>query len=144
MFYSRKSRFRENNMVRPIEKFPFVLVRSTIIGSMRTSGQNWNCLDKIEGQILSGHLKFLSCLRCPHSNFQSGQILSTALPFLCRAHRNIEHFGGIMDHVQILVLVACFVLLNLAQIADETLLMVCLFLRHQFLRNQAARTRRPA
>ena len=42
-----------------------------------------------------------------------------------------------MDHVQILVLVACFVLLNLAQIADETLLMVCLFLRHQFLRNQA-------
>ena len=43
-----------------------------------------------------------------------------------------------MDHVQILVLVACFVLLNLAQIAGETLLMVCLFLRHQFLLNQAA------
>ena len=43
-----------------------------------------------------------------------------------------------MDHVQIVVQVACFVLLNLAQIADETLLMVCLFLQHQFLRNQAA------
>ena len=42
-----------------------------------------------------------------------------------------------MDHVQILVLVACFVLVNLAQIADETLLMVCLFLQHQFLRNPA-------
>ena len=53
--------------------------------------------------------KFLSCLRCPHSNFQSGQILSTALIiFLCRARQNIEHFGGIMDHVQILVLVAFF------------------------------------
>ena len=81
--------------------------------------------------------KFLSCLRCPHSNFQTGQILSTALIiFLCRARQNIEHFGGIMDHVQILVLVACFVLLNLAQIAGETLLMVCLFLRHQFLRTK--------
>ena len=133
-------------MVRPIEKFPFlVLVRSTVMGSICTSGQNWNCLDKIEGQILSGHLKFLSCLRCPHSNFQSGQILSTALPtYFFVAHQNIEHLGGIMDQVQILVLVACFVLLNLAQIADETLLMVCLFLRHQFLRNQAARTRRLA
>ena len=66
-------------------------------------------------------------------------ILSTALiTFLCRTRQNIEHFGWIMDHVQILVLVACFVLLNLAQIADETLLMVCLFLQHQFLRNQAA------
>ena len=83
--------------------------------------------------------KFLSCLRCPHSNFQSGQILSTALIiFLSRARQNIEHFGGIIDHVQILVLVACFELLNLAHIADETLLMVCLFLRHHFLRNQAA------
>ena len=43
-----------------------------------------------------------------------------------------------MDRVQILLLVACFVLLNLAQIAEETLLMMCLFLRHQFLLNQAA------
>ena len=52
-------------------------------------------------------------------------ILSTALiTFLCRTRQNIEHFGGIMDHVQILVLVACFMLLNLAQITDETLLMV--------------------
>ena len=42
-----------------------------------------------------------------------------------------------MEHVQILILVACSVLLNLAQIADETLLMVCSLLRHQFLRNQA-------
>ena len=42
-----------------------------------------------------------------------------------------------MDHVQILVLVACFVLLNLAQIADKTLLMMCLVLRDKFLRNQA-------
>ena len=37
-----------------------------------------------------------------------------------------------MYHVQIPVLVSCFVLLNLAQIADKMLLMVCLFLRHQF------------
>ena len=57
--------------------------------------------------------------------------------FVARAmHQNIELFSGIMDHVQILVLVACFVLLNLAQIAGETLLMVCLFLRHQFLRTK--------
>lgn len=43
-----------------------------------------------------------------------------------------------MEHIQILTLVVCFVLLNLAQIADETLLMLCSLLRHQFLRNQAA------
>ena len=83
------------------------------------------------------HDNFLSCLRCLHSKFQIGQILSTALViFLCRARQNIEHFGGIIDHVQILVLVAYFVLLNLAQIAGETLLMVCLFLRHQFLQTK--------
>ena len=40
----------------------------------------------------------------------------------CRARQNIEHFGGIMvEHVQIRVLVACFALLNLAQIAEEML-----------------------
>ena len=66
---------------------------------IRTSGQNWNCLDKIEGQILSRQI-FV---------FQSGQILSTVLiMFLCRARQNIENFGGITDHVQILVLVAFF------------------------------------
>ena len=43
-----------------------------------------------------------------------------------------------MDHIQILRHVACFVLLNLAQIADKTLRMVHLFLQHQFLQNQAA------
>lgn len=41
-----------------------------------------------------------------------------------------------MEHVEILVLVACLLLLTLAQIAEEMLLMVCLILRHQFLRNQ--------
>ena len=60
------------------------------------------------------------------------------LYILCRACQNIEHFGRIMDHVEILVLVARFMLLNLAQIIGETLLMVCVFLLHQFLRNQAA------
>ena len=36
--------------------------------------------------------KLLSCLRCPHSNFQSGQILSTALIiFLCCTRQNIFH-----------------------------------------------------
>lgn len=41
-----------------------------------------------------------------------------------------------MEHVEILLLVACLLLLTLAQIAEEMLLMVCLILRHQFLRNQ--------
>ena len=64
-------------------------------------------------------------LKQRHKGTRKWPILSTALIiFLCRARQNIEHFGGIMDHVQILVLVACFMLLNLAQIADETLLMV--------------------
>ena len=105
------------------------------LGPIRTSGQNWNCLAKSKDKFCRD--KFLSYLWCLHSNFQSGQILSTALViFLCCARQNTEHFGGIMDHVQILVLVACFVLLNLAQIAGETMLMVCLFLRHQFLRTR--------
>lgn len=85
--------------------------------------------------------KFLCCLRCPHSTFQSGQVLSTpkySTDYIFHlfnhvARQNIEHFVGILDHVQILAVVPCFVLLNLAQIADETLLMVCLFLRHHFI-----------
>ena len=90
MFYSRKSRFRENNMVRPIEKFPFlVLVRSTIIGSMRTSGQNWNCLDKIEIFVLSAVSAFKFSKRANSVN-------STASIFLCRApkHRTFRRDNG--------------------------------------------------
>ena len=81
---------------------------------IRTSEQNWNCLDKIEGQILSWQI-FV---------FQSGQILSTILIiFLCRARQNIEHFGGIMVTLKFSYLWHFFVLLNLAQITGETLLM---------------------
>lgn len=42
-----------------------------------------------------------------------------------------------MDHVNILLLVACFMLLNLAQMEDKTLLMMCLFSRHKCFQNQA-------
>ena len=35
--------------------------------------------------------KFLSCLRCPHSNFQSGQILSTPNIALIIFHLNSKH-----------------------------------------------------
>ena len=90
--------------------------------------------------------KFLSCLRCRHSNFQRGKILSTPLystdyisPFntlFCRARQNIEHFGGIMDHVQILVLVPCFVLLNLEK--TKRCLWCAFFYGINFPRNQAA------
>ena len=126
------------NAIRKLRKGLSALGDKT--GNVSTKSKDKFCRDK-----------FLSCLRCPHSKFQSGQILSTALiiflpVFLCRArakHRTFRRvtfkFSNISaDHVQILVLVACFVLLNLAQIADETLLMVCLFLRLQFLRNQTS------
>ena len=43
-----------------------------------------------------------------------------------------------MERVQILLLVAFFYLVNIAQMADEILLMVCLLSRHQYLRNQVA------
>ena len=43
-----------------------------------------------------------------------------------------------MERVQILLLVAFLFLVNIAQMADEILLMVYLLLRHQYLRNQVA------
>ena len=43
-----------------------------------------------------------------------------------------------MERIQILLLVAFFFLVNIAQMADEILLMVCLLLRQQYLRNQVA------
>ena len=49
-------------------------------------------------------------------------IFSPFNTLFCCARQNIKHFGGIMDHVQILAPVPCFVLLNLAQMADETLI----------------------
>ena len=56
--------------------------------------------------------------------------------FSC-ARQNIKRFGGIMKHVQMLQLVACFLLLNFAQMADEMMLIMSLVLRHQFPRHQA-------
>ena len=43
-----------------------------------------------------------------------------------------------MERIQILLLVAFLFLVNIAQMADEILLMECLLLRHQYLRNQVA------
>ena len=43
-----------------------------------------------------------------------------------------------MESIQILLLVAFLFLVNIAQMADEILLMECLLLRHQYLRNQVA------
>ena len=43
-----------------------------------------------------------------------------------------------MERVQILLVVAFLFLVNIAQMADKILLMVCLLLRHQYLRNQVA------
>ena len=43
-----------------------------------------------------------------------------------------------MERVQILLLVAFLFLVNIAEMADEILLMVCLLSRHQYLRNQVA------
>ena len=43
-----------------------------------------------------------------------------------------------MERVQILLLIAFLYLVNIAQMADEILLMVCLLSRHQYLRNQVA------
>lgn len=43
-----------------------------------------------------------------------------------------------MEPVQILLLVAFLFLVNIAEMADEILLMVCLLLRHQYLRNRVA------
>ena len=42
-----------------------------------------------------------------------------------------------MEHVQMFQLVACFLLLNFAQMADEMMHMMSLVLRHRFLRHQA-------
>lgn len=52
--------------------------------------------------------------------------------------KTLTSFGGIMERVQILVLIAFLFLVNIAQMADEILLVVCLLLRHQYLRNQVA------
>ena len=41
-----------------------------------------------------------------------------------------------MEHVQILIVIACILLLNQAQIEAEILLMLCLILRRLILRNQ--------
>ena len=43
-----------------------------------------------------------------------------------------------MERVQILLVVAFLFLVNIAQMADKILLMVCLLPRHQYLRNQVA------
>ena len=39
------------------------------------------------------------------------------------------------EHVQMLQLVVCFLLLNFTQMADEMILVMSLALRHQFLRH---------
>ena len=52
--------------------------------------------------------------------------------------KTLTSSGGIMERVQILLLVAFLYLVNIAQMADEILLMVCLLSRHQYLRNQVA------
>ena len=52
--------------------------------------------------------------------------------------KTLTSSGGVIERVQILLLVAFLFLVNIAQRADEILLMVCLLLRHQYLRNQVA------
>ena len=52
--------------------------------------------------------------------------------------KTLTSSGGIMECIKILFLVAFLFLVIIAQMADEILLMVCLLLRHQYLRNQVA------
>ena len=54
--------------------------------------------------------------------------------FNSAARQNIDFVCR--DNGARLLLVAFLFLVNIAQIADEILLMVCLLLRHQYLRNQ--------
>ena len=52
--------------------------------------------------------------------------------------KTLTSSGGIMECIKIVFLVVFLFLVIIAQMADEILLMVCLLLRHQYLRNQVA------
>ena len=58
---------------------------SSVKGPIRTSGKNWNCLDKIEGQILSWQIFVLSAVSSFKFSKQANSVNSTDYISLSRA-----------------------------------------------------------